>query len=1159
MQSQAGQHAGKGRDRGRDSCQVLSPPGLSGLLLGLLWLIGSWVTYGRLSMFTSPALIPQHGQVRLTDGRPASFIHYYATLPGVHVAITDWGLSLVFYRPHDKDSLRFHAQRVDIHFVIAGQDSVLQGLQPEYVGQLPFHFNFYYPHCRLTHLPGVDSVVYRLGQDVGLHIRYDGKHAQYPLKIDWSLARAGILKAMTYRVVGASRVFVDHAGRLCIASEWGAQWCEEAPILLAGNQRYRGEWVVTPSSGAYRWEVRIGVPDAVLASDDSVYVDPPVVWSTYVGGSSADEPWGIHSSERFVWATFVTVSMDFPTQPFGGGYYDNTINGNRDMVVGLFEKPDFALRWMTYYGGSAEDFPHDVYAWGAYGWVTGRTFSSDFPLQNAGGYWDNTLNGSRDAFFVQFDTNGVLIWATYFGGDGDEAISWGEGSSVDGWKDTVVFVLETTSSTGLTVTGPAGSFQQATYSGGQDIFIVEIDAATHTILWSTYLGAPTMEKYPQVSVDHRFIWFLVWAYGSGLPLVALPGALNQNYQNGRDGYLARFTRSGQMTWASYFGSAGNEAWNGIHSDGKHVYLTGTATGTSTNFNALFPWWQNSCAGGCVDYDGIFAMLDAGARPQWGFFYGSSKQENFHYGSGFWCGLVAGGHGSAVSPYTPVVADTQYFPGGYIQSAPGGNGYNAYLIWIAPNSQVLWGTYYRASVPATNDVMRVHADTDFFYYGGFANPNSLPVTVAPLGGYLQSSSGGATDGWLSAFPVPFRPLQVDTVWVDTPSGCTDPWVVHVSYSGGFPNATFIYWSTGVVSTDTVDSLVVMPADTEQIVYFMIVDTMCLDTFFSDTLRILPGIPIDSLVVHPRCYGDSSGAIMLDIPLDQYTIVWNTGDTVDTLTGLGPGTYIAYIEDDQGCQDTLYFQLEWQSMLQATGNSTFLQCDPPQYQLSVQYSGGAGSVSITWSHGVTDSMQVVVPPGAYVALVEDSLGCWDTVVYFVPPPSAHTLTLSPDTDTVLWGEGLWITVDGAWDQWVNWFWWVSSPPYPSSSPFPSFYYVPDTTTLLVLTVEDQLGCVYRDSVWIVVEYKEALWIPDAFTPNGDGVNDLFRLHGFGIRQITWRIYNRWGELVFEGHSLSDAWDGTYRGQPQEMDAYVLVVDVLFATWRRERIRKNILLIR
>lgn len=69
--------------------------------------------------------------------------------------------------------------------------------------------------------------------------------------------------------------------------------------------------------------------------------------------------------------------------------------------------------------------------------------------------------------------------------------------------------------------------------------------------------------------------------------------------------------------------------------------------------------------------------------------------------------------------------------------------------------------------------------------------------------------------------------------------------------------------------------------------------------------------------------------------------------------------------------------------------------------------------------------------------------------------------------------------------------------------------------------------------------SIYIPNAFTPNGDGMNDAFGVKGEGIRDFHLYVYNRWGEVIFETTNPKQQWDGSYAGQPVEQGTYVYQV--------------------
>jgi gliding motility-associated-like protein len=79
--------------------------------------------------------------------------------------------------------------------------------------------------------------------------------------------------------------------------------------------------------------------------------------------------------------------------------------------------------------------------------------------------------------------------------------------------------------------------------------------------------------------------------------------------------------------------------------------------------------------------------------------------------------------------------------------------------------------------------------------------------------------------------------------------------------------------------------------------------------------------------------------------------------------------------------------------------------------------------------------------------------------------------------------------------------------------------------------------------------SLYIPNTFTPNGDGLNDTFGVAGEAIKDINIQIYNRWGQMIFESADGNRRWDGTYQGEKVPMGSYVYKVSVKGASGNRE----------
>ena len=119
---------------------------------------------------------------------------------------------------------------------------------------------------------------------------------------------------------------------------------------------------------------------------------------------------------------------------------------------------------------------------------------------------------------------------------------------------------------------------------------------------------------------------------------------------------------------------------------------------------------------------------------------------------------------------------------------------------------------------------------------------------------------------------------------------------------------------------------------------------------------------------------------------------------------------------------------------------------------------------------------------------------------------------------------------------------------------------TDTKFTLTVKDSLGCIGTSSVLVKVYQGSTFYIPNAFTPNGDGINDIFRVIAPGIKQISYfKIYNRWGKLMFETNNANYGWDGKYSGLPQPTAVYVWIIKGIDVTGKIIELKGTVTLIR
>ena len=89
-------------------------------------------------------------------------------------------------------------------------------------------------------------------------------------------------------------------------------------------------------------------------------------------------------------------------------------------------------------------------------------------------------------------------------------------------------------------------------------------------------------------------------------------------------------------------------------------------------------------------------------------------------------------------------------------------------------------------------------------------------------------------------------------------------------------------------------------------------------------------------------------------------------------------------------------------------------------------------------------------------------------------------------------------------------------------------------------NEYNCKVRDEVCIDILHEFGVYIPNTFTPNGDGINDMFLVYGYSITDVTMTIYDRWGEKLFTSKDQTAGWPGTFKGQECKNDVYVYKVE-------------------
>ena len=265
--------------------------------------------------------------------------------------------------------------------------------------------------------------------------------------------------------------------------------------------------------------------------------------------------------------------------------------------------------------------------------------------------------------------------------------------------------------------------------------------------------------------------------------------------------------------------------------------------------------------------------------------------------------------------------------------------------------------------------------------------------------------------------------------------------------------------------------------------------------------------------------AGGTVILKAGNPGSTYLWNTGATTQQITVANTGTYWVKVLNSGGCIATDTINISFYNLNVNLGNDTSICIGD-----SIKLNAGIGGSIYQWSTGATTQTITVGNAGTYwVNVVNGNCNSSDTIhlaVYQKP-------TVYLGNDTIMCPGDLIVLNAGS--GFMNYLW--------STGSTQSILNVNNPGTYTV-TVSNG-GCKASDQITIE-ECNSEIWIPNVFTPNGDGYNDTFYPVYTNIDKLTMYVYNRWGNQIFEGSGKAAVWDGTYMGKKCPDGVYYYLID-------------------
>ena len=363
---------------------------------------------------------------------------------------------------------------------------------------------------------------------------------------------------------------------------------------------------------------------------------------------------------------------------------------------------------------------------------------------------------------------------------------------------------------------------------------------------------------------------------------------------------------------------------------------------------------------------------------------------------------------------------------------------------------------------------------------------------------------------------------------------------VSTSGGTLPFTFL-WDDANSQTDAVATG--LCAGTYQV---SVTDSnQCID-ILSINISEPAALLIDSVSsLDVLCYSECTGeaAVAVSGGTSPYTYAWGNSQTSSTITGLCDGSYAVTITDANGCDTAEFFQIiqppQLQSIVASLPQSCFNVCDG---QANVNTNGGTSPYNYVWSdsNAQTGDEATQLCPGMYSVTITDNNGCelTDSIEVIGDDFLPGALNLSVDEDTIFEGD---ITTLHAVPDSTGIYQWSPADYLNNSSSLNPLASPPSTITYtFTVTNPTNKVCGYDSIITIhVIELvcgTPNVFVPNAFTPNGDGNNDFVYVRGRNLKDVYFTIYNRWGEMVFETNDQNTGWDGMYNAREADPGVFV-----------------------
>lgn len=874
--------------------------------------------------------------------------------------------------------------------------------------------------------------------------------------------------------------------------------------------------------------------------DLPLVIDPILIFSTFSGSTAMT--YGFSATYDLAGNLYAGGECFGTGWPVSLGAFQGLFSNSVDDGINKYSTNGTSRIYSTYYGGNASDLPNNMMVNTNNELVVcGSTNSSDLPVTS--GCYDNTYNGQTDIYIARFSMDGgQLKAATYIGGSGNDgynstALSPNYGDDHRGEVFTAsngrILIANSSSSTNFPVTLNA---YQSTNAGSQDAVVCELDSNLSILYYSTYLGGAQEDAALSLVMNgNNQIVICGGTRSANFPVTS--GSYLTSGPGGTDGFVSILNQTGSLINSSFLGtSTYDHAYKVQIDESDNVYVLGQTTNVSN-----FPVSSGAfnVTNGNIFIQKLNPTLTTSLLSTR---LGNNSTTPF-VPTAFMHDICGNTYlsGFDASNYSPLSANAY-------QSSPG----SFWLGALSPDfTELLYGTFFGPNGTHVDGGTSRFDPSGIIYHSACTSNSAFPTTPTAV------SPTKLTGTWDIA-SYKFN-MEVGAVLADfqlagnaNDTGCAN---YHIGFDNLSQGATNYLWNFGNGIADTSNlfnpsytfeegahtiTLIASRAtgchlkDTATMKIFVKPTDKPLlnlrDTFLCDPVAVTLNANVSNLSTALSFHWEPVNAITSNPNQEQ--IVVNPAVATD---------FMVYVDNNAvgECVDTamgvVHIKLKDYTTMRAVPVDTII-C--PGDTVMVSAFGGS---SYSWSPNVNmedpDASETHVWPGQnmeYKVTITDDSACKTdryVKIHIAPIPEAFA---GVEQD-IKRGESAQMNARAG----GAFYWTPAGAIVPGNILNPVV--TPEQTTTYYLHVTSENGCPSMDSVTIHV--TNAL-LPNAFSPNGDGLNETFKLNiqDERVHLKDFSVYNRFGQRVFFTKNINIGWDGYYNNKIADLGVYFYYVNYI-----------------